>query len=272
MIPSAYRCVGIDIGASLAKLVLRDPQGLSFRCFSSRDIERAVREVERFAPDHVAVTGAGARQFAQLLEFDATTLVEFHAWVAGAAALLAHQGLPASGRDLVVSLGTGTSMLLVGPEGGARLGGTTLGGGTLQGLAKALLSCEGHAELMALAAQGDRSKVDLRVSDLDPEGALPLPGHVTASSLAKLAAEGATPAPHDIAHALVGMVAETVGIVARTLAAASDAKRILYGGTTLRGNAPMRSILTEYGMGCEVIFLENGEYAGALGAIELLSA
>jgi len=271
LIPKADRSVGVDVGASLAKLVLRDSQGLGFHCFPSRSIEQAAREVEKFAPERVAVTGVGAPGFAQLLGFDTTALTEFDAWRAGAATLLARQGLPAPERDLVVSLGTGTSMLLVEPQSGARLGGSALGGGTLLGLGTALLRCGEHGELMALAARGDRGKVDLRVSDLDPDGALPLPGHLTASSLAKLAGEGARPARADVAHALVGLVAENVGILARAFAAASGAKRIVYGGSTLRGDGPLRPILAEFAFGCEVIFLEKGEYAGALGALEMLS-
>jgi len=230
-----------------------------------------VREVERFAPGHVAVTGVGTPGFSRVLGFDTTQLTEFDAWSAGAAALLARQGLPGPERDLVVSIGTGTSMLLVEEQGGARLAGTALGGGTLLGLGKALLGCGEYEELMALAARGDRRKVDLCVSDLDPDGALPLPGHATAASFAKLAAEGAPPEPADVAHALVGLVAENIGILARSVAAASKARRIVYGGSTLSGDAPLRPILAACAFGCEAIFLERGEYAGALGALELVS-
>ena len=271
MIPNADRSVGVDVGASLTKLVLRDPQGLGFRCFSSRSIERAAQEVEQFAPGHVAITGVGAPGFKRLLGFDTTELREFDAWIAGAATLLARQGLPGPLRDLVVSLGTGTSMLLVEAQGGARVAGTALGGGTLLGLGKALLGCVTHEELMALAGRGDRRKVDLCISDIDPEGVLSLPGDATAASFAKLSAEATSAEPADVAHALVGLVAENVGLLARSVAAACDAKRIVYGGSTLAQDAPLRPVLVACGFGCETIFLERGEYVGALGALELLS-
>ena len=270
MIPNADRSAGVDVGASLAKLVLRDPEGLGFRCFPSQNIERAVLEVEQFAPDRVAITGIGAASFAGLLGFDTTQLTEFDAWSAGAAALLARQGLPAPEKDLVVSLGTGTSMLLVEAQSGTRLAGTALGGGTLLGLGRQLLGCGDHAELMTLAGQGDRRRVDLCVSDLDPEGHLPLPGHLTASAFGKLARSDARPKPADLAHALVGLVAENVGILARSIAAASQARRIVYGGSTLREPTPLRPILVECAFGSEVVFLEQGEYTGAIGALELL--
>jgi len=271
LIPNADRSAGVDVGASLAKLVLREPAGLGFRCFPSQNIERAVLEVEQFEPDRVAVTGAGAARFSNLLGFDTTQLTEFDAWSAGAAALLARQGLPAPEKDLVVSLGTGTSMLLVEATGGARLAGTALGGGTLLGLGRQLLDCGEHAALMTLAGQGDRRRVDLCVSDLDPEGHLPLPGHITASAFGKLTREDVQPEPADLAHALVGLVAENVGVLARLVAAVSQARRIVYGGSTLREPSVLQPILVDCAPGSEVIFLEQGEYAGALGALELLA-
>ena len=61
-------------------------------------------------------------------------LDEFDAWRAGAIRLLERQGEKPPERDLLVSLGTGTSMLLVEPGRANRVGGTALGGGTLLGL------------------------------------------------------------------------------------------------------------------------------------------
>ena len=65
------------------------------------------------------------------------------------------------------------------------------------------------------------------------------------------------------------MVAETVGTLASAVAAAVQARRILYGGGTLRGNAPLRDILAAYSFAGEHLFLRDGEFTGALGAIEL---
>ena len=89
----------------------------------------------------------------------------------------------------------------------------------------------------------------------------------TSAFLAKLSPDQAAPA--EIAHSLIGMLAETVGTLASAIAAATQARRILYGGGTLRNNAPLRDILAAYSFSGEHVFLQNGEFTGALGAIEL---
>lgn len=258
------------MGSTLAKLAVRDADGLHrFVLLPSEEIERAARQVEALAPRRLGLTGAGAARLARLLGLDTTPLTEFEAWRAGAAALLARQGHPPVRRDLVVSVGTGTSMLLVEPDRALRIGGTALGGGTLLGLGAALLGSSDFDELLRLAAGGDRRRVDLLVSDIDAEGLIPLPGDLTAALLAKLARSREPADPRDLAHALLGLLGENIGVLASALAAASDARRIVYGGSTLRGNGPLRAILSATAVGREALFLEDGEFAGALGALEL---
>jgi type II pantothenate kinase len=158
-------------------------------------------------------------------------------------------------------------MLLVEPGRASRVGGTALGGGTLLGLAAALLGTSDFGELVRLAETGDRRRVDLLVADLEAGDAIPLPGEITAASLAKLAtAVRADPA--DVAHALLGMIGENVGLLAGALAAATGARRVVYGGGLLRANPPLRAILARFAaFGPAQVFLENGEFAGAVGAL-----
>ncbi len=282
MIPYADRStqdaptVGVDAGATLSKLAIRQASGeLGLRIVPSSAIEQAAQEVESLAPDPLGLTGAGAPRLRRLLGLDTTCVSEFEAWCAGASVLLARQGAAATERDLLVSLGTGTSVLLIEPGSTRRVGGSALGGGTLLGLSAAALGIADYPEFLALALRGDRRKVDLLVGDIDPSGNLPLPAEVTASSLAKLAWKGANRKadPADLAHALIGLVGENVGMLCGMMAVQNDAKRILYGGSTLRGNGPLRDLLAIFGpvYGREIIFLEDGEFAGALGALELVS-
>ena len=209
MIPEADRsfppgAVGVDVGASLAKLAARHPSGeLRFWLFPSQEIERAARQIEALAPGRVGVTGAGSERLARALgRGDTARVDEFEAWRTGAGLLLEQQGAGPPERDLVVSLGTGVSVLLVEPGRATRVGGTALGGGTLLGLAAALLGTRDFGELVRLAAAGDRRRVDLLVADLEAGEAIPLPGEITAASLAKLAT-GARAEPADVAHALI---------------------------------------------------------------------
>ena len=63
--------VAVDVGATLAKLVVRSADGhLGFRLVSSHAIEQAAREVEQLLPDRLGLTGGGAPEFAQLLGFN----------------------------------------------------------------------------------------------------------------------------------------------------------------------------------------------------------
>ena len=160
--------VGVDVGATLAKLAIRDPSGeLCFQIIPSYAIERAAREIESLEPRRLGFTGAAAPRLRHLLGLDTTILTEFEAWQRGAAVLLKRQGAAPIERDLLVSVGTGTSFLLVEAGSARRVGGTALGGGTLLGLGAAVLGTSDYEVLLALAAAGDRRKVDLLVGDIE---------------------------------------------------------------------------------------------------------
>jgi type II pantothenate kinase len=116
--------------------------------------------------------------------------------------------------------------------------------------------------------------VDLLVSDIYRAGGFPLAGNVTAASFGKLAprlAAGERVAPEDIAHALMGLVGENVALVCGGLASSFQVSRIVFGGSTLRANPALAEILRAItrALGREPIFLPRGEFAGALGALEL---
>jgi len=265
---------GVDLGATLTKLAIRLPDGrTSFRSIPTDAIERVAQEVESIVPRRLGLTGGGAPELARLLGLDTAPIGEFDAWRAGAEALLRRQGLAAEERYLLVSLGTGTSAMLV--EGGRalRVGGTALGGGTVLGLGAALTGTRSFDELAALAARGDRRKVDLLVSEIYRSGELPLPGDVNAASFAKLAdpPAGRPPEASDLAHAVMGLVGENVALICHGLAVATDARRIVFGGATLRSNAALVGILKGLGaaLGVDVVILADGEFAGAVGALEL---
>ncbi len=262
---------GVDVGATLAKLVVRSADGsLQLRIIPSHAIERAAREVEELAPARLGLTGGGAAELERLVSLDTVPVNEFEAWREGTRGLLSRQGESPDGRDLLVVVGTGTSMLLIDASGATRVGGTALGGGTILGLGSLLLGTSDFDEVVALARRGDRRKVDLLVGDVYRGGGFDLPEEMNASSFAKLARPGLAKSrdPADLADALIAMVAEPIAAICGALAALTGAERMLFGGSTLRGNSPMREILAKLGgMGRPVVFLHDGEFAGALGAL-----
>jgi pantothenate kinase len=66
-------------------------------------------------------------------------------------------------------------------------------------------------------------------------------------------------------------VGENVALICNGLAAAAQVTRIAFGGTTLRDNTTLvemlRLLSTAYGN--QATFLPDGEFAGALGALEI---
>ncbi|HEY8156387.1 MAG TPA: hypothetical protein VII72_19810 [Myxococcota bacterium] len=266
--------LGVDVGATLAKLAIARGEGrVEYRLAPAHAIEQLALEVEGLAPGRIGVTGGGALPLSRSLSLDTAPVGEFEAWGAGSHALLREEGRTTGERHLLVSLGTGTSAMLVDGERVTRVGGTALGGGTLLGLGAALTGVTDFGSLVALAGGGDRRRVDLLVKDIYRAGALPLPGDLTAASFGKLAdpARGEAPAPRDLAHAVIGLVGENVGLICGALALAAGVKRVVFGGTTLRGNPLLVEILRGLcaGMGREPVFLRDGEFAGALGALEV---
>jgi len=180
-------------------------------------------------------------------------------------------------RYLLVSVGTGTSILLVDGASVTRIGGTALGGGTLLGLAAGLLGISDFDEIAALAQRGSRQSIDLLVSDIYPAGGIPLAGDLTAANFGKYARrlrDGESIERADVAHAIMGLIAENISLVCTAQSAATQVQRIAFGGSTLRRNPAMAEMLGNFlrGHGRDPVFLPNGEFAGALGALRIASA
>ena len=114
-----------------------------------------------------------------------------------------------SGLDdaIVVSIGTGTSLVLSRNGSYIHIGGSGVGSGTLRGISKKMFGTTVLTEFFELASQGNRLTVDITIGDLF-SGTDTLPPDLTASNLAK-ADDDATMA--DWAMALVNTVMEVAG-------------------------------------------------------------
>jgi type II pantothenate kinase len=280
--------LGLDVGATLAKIAIshQEPGSEqaepSFELLPSADLTVVAAHVAALEPTRVGITGGGATQLRALLDCSTHPASEFDAWAAGAGRLLARaEGGPGAGESfLLVSLGTGTSILLVAANETIRVGGTALGGGAIVGLG-AVLTGAGFKKLCTLAAQGDSAQVDLRVSDIYGPDQIPLAGDLTAASFGKLARDfhqGGLGAPSsndqaDRAAGVMRLVGENVALICAGLAAATGTRHVVYGGSTLRGNQRLVEVLSEVTTLCglQPCFLPHGGFAGALGALELAS-
>lgn len=261
------RTVGLDLGATLAKLALGGLEEVAR--LPSEDLGGIRARIESWSPDRLAATGGGASSLGETFAgLPVEHVGEFEAWAAGAPRVAAHAGLELPERYLLVSVGTGTSVLAVEGETAERVGGTALGGGTLLGLGRLLVGTEGFTAIAELASRGDRRAVDLLVGDVYPHGVDELAAQLNAASFGKLHST----APEDLAHALAGMIGENVALIAVGLAHARGIEEILYCGSTLEGTAPLTQALTLATelFGGHARFLPQGAYCGAVGAAALL--
>lgn len=277
---SASGRVGIDAGASLWKLarvpdnlsedVQEDPgRDLETDLFPAGAVEEVRRRIGSWSPEQVHVTGGGAARVAAALEgVPVRPVPEFAAWTRGAQVLAGRAGWILPQRYLLVSLGTGTSILEIDGTTFQRIGGTALGGGTLLGLARLLCGVESFAEAVALAARGERGRVDLLVRDVYPEGGIALPPDLTASNFAKIASRE----PADLAHALMGLLGENIGIICTAVAHARSVDILVFGGSALDANPTLQEILrrTVQMGGREARILPGGGFCGAVGAAALI--
>ena len=256
--------LGADLGATLWKLALPSADGLRTAQFPSGDLEAVKDCVAQWKPREITATGGGAAQLGQeVAGVPVRRIPEFEAWAAGAP-VLASSGEPLPERYLLVSLGTGTSVLAVDGGNVRRAGGSALGGGALLGLGRLLLSVDSFDAVVELAGRGDRRGVDLLVGDIYKTGETPLPRDLNAASFAKLDSTR----PEDVAHALMGLVGENIALICGQLIAPARAESVVYCGSTLNQNAPLEAILSEVTahFGLTPRFLEGGSYCGAVGA------
>lgn len=212
--------IGIDVGGSTTKITgfrmdrtliepifvhATDPVTSVYGAFGKFTSEN---ELQLSDIARVMITGIGSSCISSsIFNLPCTHVSEFRAVGCG--------GLYLSGlsRAVVVSMGTGTATTLAQRDGNGHvhveyLGGTGVGGGTLMGLSKRLLAMDSIEHIVALAKDGDLSRVDLRVGDIT--SGVPLPTDMSASNFGKLS-DVATPS--DIALGLINMIFETVAMI-----------------------------------------------------------
>lgn len=291
--------IGIDAGGTLTKIAARRADGeFRFLKFPSPDTEGIVAWLAAEAPGAaLAFTGGKAGQLRAFAAAhaasqapdseDIISVPEFDATCDGARWLLARQGRKPD-SFLLTNVGTGTSIHHVTPDGHERVGGTGVGGGTILGLA-ALLGGSGYGlsigqsgdadasridgldypGLVALAMQGDRARVDLKVSHIYAGVTPPIPGDLTASNFGHVVGQTEPIGLADALASVIGLVGETVTTVSVHAARERASSEIVYIGSTFLGNTLLADIVNRYTKlrGGQPYVLPEGEYSGAVGAL-----
>lgn len=205
--------VGIDIGGSTTKI----------SGFVGNDLLKCI-QVEASNP--IASLFGAFGQFLTENELDLSDIAEIHLTGVGSSGVTKPiYGIPtykvdefvANGvggrffakeeKSVVVSMGTGTSYVLVEGDKLTHLGGIAIGGGTILGLSKLLLNTQDVDAIQALSLQGDYKQIDLLIGDISKQ---PLPGlnlNVTAANFGKVEE---MVSKEDIAAGIVHMVIENL--------------------------------------------------------------
>ena len=223
--------IGVDLGTSGTKLAARGPQRLSFQrrptvrgeTLAARAVEQFLdwAEIPRNEVDRLVLTGVRTSFFTRpLLGLPTFTVPEFEA--IGRGGMIA--GVE---RVLVVSMGTGTALVMAGPEGCAHLGGSGIGGGTLSGLGLLLLGDGRPDRIGQMALRGRPEKVDLLMGDICKVDLPNLQRDMTAANFGHVAPDAA---PEDIALGLVTLVLQSAGLAASFTLRGKDVRDVALTG------------------------------------------
>lgn len=212
--------IGIDAGISSTKIIgiengKRIMQPMSISCSDSTaaiygalgNYLMQMGGISLESIEQVMLTGVGAKGVkSNILDCSTSYVDEFKA-----------NGLGArfdSGLDhmIVVSMGSGTSLVRVDGDDITHIGGIGMGGGTLLGLSKLLLNTSNINEVAEMASDGYPDLVNLRICDICDDNIDGLLREATASLFANVLNN--TPSKNDIAAGIVHMVLETIGSAA----------------------------------------------------------
>ncbi|XP_033967229.1 pantothenate kinase 2, mitochondrial isoform X2 [Gymnodraco acuticeps] len=171
---------------------------------------------------------------------------------------------------LLVNIGSGVSILAVYSETNyKRVTGTSLGGGTFLGLCCLLTGCSSFEEALAMASEGESTKVDKLVRDIyggDYESF----GNMVSKEKRE------TVSKEDLARATLVSITNNIGSITRMCALNENIERVVFVGNFLRVNTLSMKLLA-YAMDywskgqLKALFLQHEGYFGAVGALlELL--
>ncbi|ERK40537.1 fumble domain protein [Segatella baroniae F0067] len=207
--------IGIDVGISTTKIVGIDGNGMvinPFRIKATDPITSLYGAFGKYLYDNkiqlgdvrqVMVTGVGSAYIETPIYGLPTAKSE--EFVADGLGARYESKLD---RMIVVSMGTGTSLVKCEGDDICHIGGVGIGGGTLAGLSRIMLKTDDIKQLSSMAMQGDINNINLHIGDIS---AKPLPG-LPMNATASLFGNAKTNASReDIALGLIYTVLQTIG-------------------------------------------------------------
>lgn len=267
--------IGLDIGTSTTKIVarLRDGAVLAAEKHESgHSGAKAPEVVETFVARNkislssirgISLTGVGmAGAPKEILGIRPRAAEEFYAIAEGGLFLAKKK------RAIVVSIGTGTAIVKASPGDAARFGGSGVGGGTLAGLARQLYGIADFGRILRLTAEGDISRVDLKIRDVFGQDYIGLTPDLTCSNLGKLDGRAE---PADVLLGVVNMILETAGVMAGLACRGAGMDTVVITGSfaELPQAVPVFAAFTRQ-TGLHYVVPAHCGFATAIGATELL--
>lgn len=276
--------IGIDLGQSLTKIAYLHNDELYLLIHPTQDdydyINKNLLE-NKLTEMQLNLTGGKAYYYQKQLsqKYKSTIFNEFEANVKGIDFLFNLKKSKNLPEALITTIGTGSSMILKkesSPICYEHLGGSALGGGFFMALIKLLYDITSYDEAIDLAQQGDRYKVDLKVSDIyspEDQRVNAIFREFTAASLGKINTRGKIENynKQDLLNSLICMIGENIGTIAVEQAKNHNVKYLIFCGGFVSNNKPLKQVLT---MLCTInkkkaMFLNHSIFAGAIGALKL---
>ncbi|WP_332461400.1 type II pantothenate kinase [Paenibacillus tianjinensis] len=261
--------VGIDAGGTLIKIAYLKNDKVELVKFPSSQMSFTVSWLhEKFPAARFCVTGGKSDVLQRHLQLSVLKMAEFEATCKGVLFLLQEtEDMPQ--EFVLTNVGTGTSVHIVRPDGHFRIGGTGVGGGTLLGLSRLLTEVSDYDDIVRLAPQGVRDRVDLKVSHIYEGSEPPISGDLTASNFGNITGISSGIETPDYLASVIGLVGETVTTVSVHAAMQHGLSAIVYIGSSFIGNEALAKVVADYTIlrGAHPLLLKNGEYSGAIGAL-----
>lgn len=263
--------IGIDVGISTTKIVgvseagvvlspirirATDPVTSLYGAFGKylHDNHIALSDVEK-----VMLTGVGSAYISEPIYGLATAKAE--EFIADGLGARYETKID---RMIVVSMGTGTSIVKCDGEDIKHIGGIGIGGGTLQGLSRLLLKTDDIRQVAQLAQAGDISHINVLISDIS---ASPLPG-LPMDAIASLFGNAKSNATReDIALGLIWMALQSICSASILSSLGSGIKDfVMIGNLTLLPQCSIVFPATERLYGVKFRIPQYSEFCTAIGA------
>lgn len=207
--------IGIDVGISTTKIVginqegavispmritAADPITSLYGAFGKylHENKISLNEVE-----HIKLTGVGSAYINENIYGRPTSKAE--EFIADGLGARYESNLD---RMMVVSMGTGTSLVQCVGDDIRHIGGIGIGGGTLAGLCRIMLQTDDMRQVVALATEGNIYNINLFIKDIC---AKPLPGLPMSATASLFSNAKANASREDIAIGLIYMVLQAIG-------------------------------------------------------------